>query len=205
VNSLIAAHQRGVNVVVFLDEVQAADGQADEALQTAGVHVILADATGSAAAEMHSKFLVVDHAHVVMGSYNWTNLGSFYNDENVVMIQDTHLASRVEGKLALLVDTYNASPSALGLTTGSQAVTFALTNVTVDPGLDVVIRGDGPLAQGVPFVNGVATVAVPAGTRLTYHYEIESNGQMLTLEAGSHAFTVPFAPGPFAVSDAFTP
>lgn len=205
VDALIAAHQRGVNVVVILDEAQATqvDEDADEDLEAAGVSVILADATGGTAAEMHSKFVVVDHTTVVMGSYNWTNLGSFYNDENILVISDAHLAARVEGKFADLLTTYNTTASSLGLTTGDQAVTFSVGNVTLESGLELVVKGNGPLATGVALVNGSATLNVAAGTRLTYHYEVRQAGSTVATETGTHAFTVPYAPGPFAVSDAY--
>lgn len=205
VDALVDAHQRGVTVVVMLDEAQADNEQSDEELAAAGIDVILADATGNSAAEMHSKFVVIDHQTVMMGSYNWTNLGSFYNDENILVLADAHLAARVEGKFADMIGAYNASPSALGLTTGAQSITFSVGNVTLDPGLEIVVVGSGPLAQGVVLQNGSATIMVDAGTRLTYHYEVRDNGQMLASEFGGHAFSVPYAPGPFVVSDAYVP
>ena len=204
VDALIEAEDRGVNVVVILDEVQAnQEGEdGDEDMAAAGVHVILADATGSAQAEMHSKFMVVDHETVVMGSYNWTNLGSFYNDENILVIEDAHLAARVEGKFAALLDTYNTSPSSVGLATGPQQVTFNITNVTMDGGLDLVIVGDSSV-DGSMLDNGSVTVNVEAGTRVEYHYEVRENGTALGGETITHAFTVPYAAGPFVVTDAY--
>jgi phosphatidylserine/phosphatidylglycerophosphate/cardiolipin synthase-like enzyme len=207
VDALVDAHQRGVKVVVVLDEVQATqvDETADETLAAAGIDVVLADATGNSVAEMHSKFVVVDHQTVLMGSYNWTNLGSFYNDENVLVIDDAHLAARVEGKFASMLGTYNVSASTLGLTTGTQQVTFTVGNVTMDPGLELVVKGNGPLAQGIVLDNGSATVSVDAGTRLDYHYEVRDSGSTVATEVGAHAFTVPYAPGPFDVADAYLP
>lgn len=204
VDALVAAHNRGCNVVIMLDEVQAENETSDEALAAAGIDVILADATGNSVAEMHSKFVVIDHDTVLMGSYNWTNLGSFYNDENILVIEDDHLAARVEGKFASMVGTYGVDAAAIGLTTGTQPVTFTVDNVAMDAGLELVIKGNGPLAAGIPLVNGSATVNVEAGTRLDYHYEVRDNGTVVATEGGSHAFTVPYAPGPYDVSDAYT-
>jgi phosphatidylserine/phosphatidylglycerophosphate/cardiolipin synthase-like enzyme len=206
VDALVAAHGRGVNVIVVLDENQAtlAGQTADTVLAGAGITVVLADNTGGMQAEMHSKFVVVDHERVMLGSYNWTNLGSHYNDENVVVIEDAHLAARVEGKLASLLQAYDApAPATLGLTTGMQAVSFSIGNVTLDPGVTLVVEGTGPLAGGVELGAGGATVMVEAGTRLEYHYEIKDGSSTLATEASPHTFTVPYAPGPFAVSDAF--
>ena len=207
VDALIAAHQRGVAVVVVLDEVQATDpaALADEELAGAGVAVVLADNTGSQAAEMHSKFLVVDHQRLLMGSYNWSNMGSYYNDENIVVIDDAQLATRVEGKMAELLQTYPAPPpSSLGLESGTQTITFEVGNVTLDAGVQLFLVTSGaPHPSGVALDASSVTFDVAAGTRVEYHYEIRKQGSTLLSEGGQHAFTVPFASGPFLVSDAF--
>jgi hypothetical protein len=207
VNALIDAHNRGVTVVAVLDQLQAdeAGATADETLASAGITVIKANNTGGQAAEMHSKFVVVDHHIVVMGSYNWSNLGSYYNDENIVVLSDDQLADRVEGKFALLLNDYNANPSALGLVTGAQPVTFAVDNVTLDAGLELTIEsiGNGPFAQPTALSNGSLTQNVAAGTRLRYRYAVRDQGGTLVKELAEHSFTVPYASGPFAVSDSF--
>ncbi len=210
IDALIAAKGRGVDVVVVLDEVQATDPQAlaDETLVAASIPVILAHATGGNYAEMHSKFLVVDHQLVLMGSTNWTNLGFYYNDETLVVIDDAHLADRFEGKFAELLDTYNApAPASLGLVEGAQQVSFAVTNVTLDPGVELTIQSDGggPFATPVALNGMTITTSIAAGTRLTYHYRIVKGGSTLAIEGTPHHFTVPYAQGPFAVTDAFTP
>jgi phosphatidylserine/phosphatidylglycerophosphate/cardiolipin synthase-like enzyme len=210
VDALIAAQGRGVDVVVVLDEVQATDPQslADEALVAAAVPVILAHATGGNYAEMHSKFLVVDHQLVLMGSYNWTNLGSYYNDETMVVIDDAHLADRFEGKFAEMLDGYNApTPTSLGLVEGAQQVSFEVTNVTLDPGVELTIQSDGggPFATPVALNGTTLTTSIAAGSRVTYHYAIVNGGSTLAIEGAPHHFTVPYAQGPFAVTDAFTP
>ena len=208
VDALIAAHKRGVVVVVVLDKIQAdqVDALADEALAVENVPVLLADNTNSNYAEMHSKFLVVDHKTVLMGSYNWTNLGSFHNDENILIIQDAHLAARTEGKLAEMLLDYKAPPAAtLGLTTGPQSVSFEVSNVTLDPGLKLRIKSvnGGPFPNPVELDGGSVQANIEAGTRVTYSYEISYNGQVLAQESATRSFTVPFAPGPFTVKDAF--
>jgi hypothetical protein len=210
VNAMIDAHVRGVNVVVVLDEVQAADpsADADETLEAAGVPVIMANNMGGMQAEMHSKFVVIDHHRVLMGSYNWTNLGSFYNDENIVVIDDAHLAARVEGKLAALLDHYNApSPTSLGLVEGAQPVSFEISNVTLDPGVELTIQSlnGGPFSSPQTLTNNKLSSNIAAGTRVTYRYAIVHQGSTLVEEAGTHSFTVPYASGPFIVTDAFTP
>jgi len=207
VDAIISAHQRGVKVVVVLDDVQAgeADATADETLSAAGVAVVLAHNTDSTYAEMHSKFMVCDHQKVLMGSFNWTNLGSFFNDENVVIIDDAHMAARFEGRVAELLEAYNGpSAASLGLTTGVQMVSFDVSNVVLDPGVKLFVVSDnsGPFPTGLELDGSAASVA--AGTRLSYHYEIRHEGTTLAVDGGQRSFTVPYAPGPFVVHDAFT-
>ena len=205
VDALISAHQRGVSVVVVLDDVQASQtgADADEQLSAAGVSVILAHNTGNMVAEMHSKFVVCDHQTVLMGSYNWTNLGSFFNDENVIVLDDAHMAARFEGRVADLLNDYNApSPATMGLTTGMQTVTFEVGNVTLDPGVSLYIVG-GPFASGVELTGGALTTTIETGTGFDYHYEIRHEGSTVAGETIEHGFTVPYAPGPFTVRDAF--
>lgn len=206
-DALIDAHGRGVNVAIVLDQVQAdeVDALTDEQLTEAGIPVLLAENTASNAAEMHSKFLVVDHQTVVMGSFNWTNLGSFYNDESIVVIDDAHLAARVEGKFADLLSEYGGSASEMGLATGDQTVSFSLTNVTIDPDVHITIEsiGGGPFATPVKLTGTSLDAVIEAGTRVTYRYKIHNTNGPLLQESGTHAFTVPFASGPFQVTDAF--
>ena len=49
---------------------------------------------------------------------------------------------------------------------------------------------------------------MPAGTRIDYAFQIVQGATKLAVELGgkklAHSFTVPYAPGPFVVSDAFT-
>lgn len=208
VTALVNAKNRGVKVVVVLDQLQADEpgATADETLTGAGIPVILAHNTGGMQAEMHSKFVVVDHQKVLLGSYNWTSLASYYNDENLVLIDDPHLAARVEGKYAQLLNDYpSPSPTALGLVTGSQQVGFSVSNVTLDPGLELTIQslGGGPFAQPTPLTGDTVSANIAAGTRVTYRYAIRNQSSKVVEELGTHSFTVPYASGPFAVVDAF--
>lgn len=208
VDAMLDAKTRGVNVIAVVDEKQATQTgeDADETLIAAGIPVVLALNTGNMVAEMHSKFVVVDHQTVMMGSFNWTNLGSFFNDENAVIIDDAHLAARFEGKLANLIDTYaSVTPASLGLVTGDQAVSFAVPNVTLQNGAELWLETDaqGPYPQGIKLDGGSVSTMIAAGTRLDYHYEIRTSQGLLLEEQAEHSFTVPYAAGPFAVEDAF--
>jgi phosphatidylserine/phosphatidylglycerophosphate/cardiolipin synthase-like enzyme len=207
-DAIIAAKNRGVATVVILDKVQADDPEssAKETLSSAGVHVVLAHNMGSDYAEMHSKFAVIDHKLLLMGSYNWTNLGSFFNDENLVIIDDGHMAARAEGKIADMLAYYNAPPAdSLGLTTGPQAVSFEVNNVTLGGSETLMIKsiGGGPFDPAVPMTGTTLATTIEAGTRIAYRYEIHGDKGPLALEGTTHAFTVPYAPGPFTLVDTF--
>ncbi|MBN4059206.1 lamin tail domain-containing protein [Endomicrobium sp. AH-315-J14] len=207
-DKIIDAHNRGVAVVVILDADQAdqPDSDADDLLTAAGVSLILADNKNSNFAEMHSKFVVVDHKLLIMGSYNWTALGSFFNDENLMVIRDEHLADRAEGKFAEMLDAYNSpSPGSLGLDSGKQDVTFEVGNVDLDPGVKLRVStvGGGPIAMPVELNGSSVTVKVESGTRLEYRYEVFDVDGTLLKEAKKHYFTVPYATGPFVLKDSF--
>jgi len=212
VDALIAAKQRGVNVVVVLDANQAneAGATSDETLAAAGIPVIKALNTGGNQAEMHSKYLVVDHQFALVGSNNWTNFGSYYNDENLVWADDAALAMRLEGNFAELLKAYDApTPTSLGLVEGTVELTISVANVTLDPGLELQIVGDknGPFAKPLALNGGSIMLKLPAGTRLAYGYQIVGGAKKMAVELSGkalpHAFTVPYAPGPFTVTDAF--
>ena len=208
VDALIAAKNRGVNVVVILDERQATQegSDADTDLAAAGVKVVIADATGGSFAEMHSKFVTVDHTKLIMGSFNWTNLGAFFNDENIVEVDDAHLAARAEGKFAAMLNTYTSSSATdFGLPSGQQDVSFEVSNVTLGSGDKLFIKslGGGPFDPAVEMTGTTYSTSLAAGTTIEYVYEIRNGSTVLARETGNHAFTVPYAPGPFAISNAF--
>ena len=204
--ALIDAHAAGKNVLVILDAVQAAQDTetADEALAAAGVPLILAENTLGMQTEMHSKLLVVDHARVVMGSLNWTNLGVFFNEENIVVLDDPDLAVRAEGQIARLVAAYGPDPATLGLTTGDRAVTLWLTHATLASGAVLQLTGDS-FPTSPLLADTKAELTLPAGTTLTYRYKVVGAGGQVLPEGSTHTFTVPYAPGPFVVRDVWLP
>ena len=208
VDALVAANGRGVQVVVILDAVQAEAETADETLAAAGIPVILAKNETGLQTEMHSKFAVVDHETVIMGSYNWTNLATFYNDENLLILHDKALAARAEGKIAELLVTYaTQDPATLGLDVGPKKVTLTVTNLTLDPGATLQVKsvGAGPFEPPVAFEGPTLTVTLESGTRVEYRYVVQGPGGAFVETGDVHWFRVPFSPGPFALKDVFHP
>jgi phosphatidylserine/phosphatidylglycerophosphate/cardiolipin synthase-like enzyme len=206
VSDLIDVKNKGLTVLVILDGLHLAEGGAEKTLMDAGVNVILAENTSGQYSEMHSKILVVDHQIVAMGSYNWTAIASFYNDENLVIINDAQMAAYAEGKIADLITTYGkASAADLGLSAGQKQVNFSVENVTLNPDAVLYLEtvGGGPFTEPKAMTGNKLTVMIEAGTRIEYRY-FAASGSNKMIEGGPvHFFTIPFSPGPFTVKNAF--
>ena len=82
--ALIRAHERGVEVRILTDKVQASSKYAtDEILEASGIELRRDRRTGS----MHHKFIVGDGLAVATGSFNWTKSADEVNMENFVVIR----------------------------------------------------------------------------------------------------------------------
>jgi phosphatidylserine/phosphatidylglycerophosphate/cardiolipin synthase-like enzyme len=93
-NALLDAQDRGVAVRVIMDSSQAytlSDQTAVlERLRDGGVDARTGDGFGGGI--LHDKFIVVDLATVLTGSYNYTRSANDANDENLVVLADPNLA-----------------------------------------------------------------------------------------------------------------
>ena len=84
-DALRCAHKRGVQVRIISDDRKSEDLGSDvDSLERVGIPVRL-DRT---AAHMHHKFLIVDNALLLTGSYNWTKSAAQSNHENVLVTND---------------------------------------------------------------------------------------------------------------------
>jgi len=90
--AVIRAYERGVAVYVLMDDGQDSDSQGREwpNLVGAGVPVAVEHATGL----LHHKFVVIDEATVITGSYNWSDSADNNNFENVVFIECAEIATQ---------------------------------------------------------------------------------------------------------------
>ena len=88
-DALIAAHQRGVQVRVVYDDEHTEDDPQIEELIDAGIPAV-PDERG---AYMHNKFFVIDQSVVWTGSLNITVNGSYFNNNNVIVIRSARLAA----------------------------------------------------------------------------------------------------------------
>lgn len=87
--ALIEAHQRGVKVRVIVDKsVVTTDNNAAELLSRYHIPVWVDNRPSIA----HNKVMIIDHQKVITGSFNFTKSAQTRNAENIIMIEDNHLA-----------------------------------------------------------------------------------------------------------------
>jgi mitochondrial cardiolipin hydrolase len=87
-NTLISAHQRQVKVRIITDNDKTGDLGSDVArLASAGIETKI-DRTSH---HMHHKFALIDHSHLITGSFNWTRSATHYNQENIIVSNDKTL------------------------------------------------------------------------------------------------------------------
>lgn len=82
-DALVNAHERGVNVRLALDEENLEDPEDAEwagKVEEAGIPISWQEST----AFLHSKFAIIDDAIVWMGSLNFTNNGTYRNNNNLL-------------------------------------------------------------------------------------------------------------------------
>jgi phosphatidylserine/phosphatidylglycerophosphate/cardiolipin synthase-like enzyme len=88
--SLVDAHQRGVNVRVILDKSnQPAKYSAADFLEHAGIPTLINDKHAIA----HNKVMVIDGQTVITGSFNFTTAAEEHNAENLLVIHSPELAA----------------------------------------------------------------------------------------------------------------
>lgn len=97
-NALIDAAGRGVAVRVVADETQSTTISEQAGVLTnlreGGVEARVGQ--GFNGGILHHKFLVVDSATVLTGSFNYTRSANEANDENLVVLSDANLAGAYE-------------------------------------------------------------------------------------------------------------
>jgi phosphatidylserine/phosphatidylglycerophosphate/cardiolipin synthase-like enzyme len=97
--AILDAHARKVRVRVITDNDKQYDGGSDvERLRGAGI-ALKVDETEH---HMHHKFVVVDGATLLNGSYNWTRSASAFNEENLIVSSEPGLVSAFLAQFAAL-------------------------------------------------------------------------------------------------------
>jgi len=86
-NALINAHKRGVHVRMVMESTNM-DRSDPQALMDAGIPIIGDNREGL----MHDKFMVIDKAEVWLGSMNYTDSGTYDDNNNMMRILSTKIA-----------------------------------------------------------------------------------------------------------------
>lgn len=93
--ALIKARQRGVDVRLIVDATSAGSKYSSvKYLRDNNIKVKAENRAG----KMHMKSIIIDDKYVVIGSMNFTKSGEVYNDENVLIIENTALAKAFKAK-----------------------------------------------------------------------------------------------------------
>jgi phosphatidylserine/phosphatidylglycerophosphate/cardiolipin synthase-like enzyme len=85
--ALINAHKRGVNVRVVMESTNM-DNSDPQAIMKAGIPIVGDEQNGL----MHNKFIVIDRSEVWMGSMNYTDSGTYGDNNNMMRIESTKVA-----------------------------------------------------------------------------------------------------------------
>jgi hypothetical protein len=106
-DALMRAHERGVTVrVVADDECMKQPGSDIYTLRAFG---ILCESDSNPSAHMHNKFVVIDSAILITGSFNWTVAGVDSNQENLILIEDFELARQYKEEFEKLWVQFTSS------------------------------------------------------------------------------------------------
>lgn len=113
-HSLIEAYKKGVEIRIIVDATSASTKySAVSKLRNLGLDIKVENRPG----KMHMKSIIIDDKYVVLGSMNFTKSGEFYNDENVVIVENSQMAKVFKDKFLYFWDSIpqvwaNKNPSA---------------------------------------------------------------------------------------------
>ncbi len=99
-DALVEARGRGVEIKVVFQKSQVSQYSEYQKLREAEIEV--RNDTNSQL--MHDKVTIVDGNVVLTGSFNWSSNAQKYNDENLVVIKDSSIASSYENTFLTIWD-----------------------------------------------------------------------------------------------------
>ncbi len=104
ISDIIAeTHNRGVRVRIITDDDKSGDTGSDvERLAEIGVEVRI----DRSPYHMHHKFALFDESILLCGSYNWTRSAAEKNEENIVVLNDSHLVQTFQTAFGELWEEY---------------------------------------------------------------------------------------------------
>lgn len=90
-HALIAAHQRGVKVIVVADKSQIGNSRSQiKNLALAGISIYI----DYRPKIQHNKIMIIDRKTVIGGSYNWSDSAENKNAENLMIINNPQIANQ---------------------------------------------------------------------------------------------------------------
>ncbi len=99
ITELMLAKQRGVDVRIISDATGASNKYSPiKLIRTAGIKV----KTENRAGKMHMKSILIDDKYTIIGSMNFSKSGEAYNDENVIIIENTKLTENFKRQFLYL-------------------------------------------------------------------------------------------------------
>lgn len=102
INELILAKKRGVDVKIILDATGASNRYSpDKMIRNSGIALKVENRAG----KMHMKTMLIDDKYTIVGSMNFSKSGEKYNDENVVIIENSALTSKFKSHFLYLWKT----------------------------------------------------------------------------------------------------
>jgi phosphatidylserine/phosphatidylglycerophosphate/cardiolipin synthase-like enzyme len=110
-NALIQAHRRGVNVRIVMesDNMDRSDVQK---LLEAGIPIVGDYQRGL----MHNKFVVIDRSEVWLGSMNFTDSGTYEDNNNMIRIRSTKIAENYAVEFAEMFESGSFGPNVIAQT-----------------------------------------------------------------------------------------
>lgn len=102
--SILKAHQRGVDVTIISDNDKSNDKGSDiQFLLDKGIKVLL----DQSPYHMHHKFAIFDNRILLNGSFNWTRSATQVNEENILVSADPGLVSSFSEQFEKLKNTFS--------------------------------------------------------------------------------------------------
>ncbi|WP_196137196.1 phospholipase D-like domain-containing protein [Aliikangiella sp. G2MR2-5] len=99
--TILDAYHRKVQIRIITDNDKAEDLGSDiYHLANKGIAIKV----DRSANHMHHKFALIDHKHVISGSFNWTRSATEYNQENIIVSNDRALITQFEQEFMSLWD-----------------------------------------------------------------------------------------------------
>lgn len=142
-NALLRAHRRGVSVRIVMESDNMGTSDVQRLLE-AGIPIVGDNQEGL----MHDKFVVIDRSEVWLGSMNFTDSGTYEDNNNIIRIRSTKIAENYAVEFAEMFESGSFGPNVIAQTP-NPIVTLDGTRVeTYFSPDDGVLNAIYPLLEG---------------------------------------------------------